>query len=315
MGKEVRRNVATRAEKNNDAGIVIRRRKLKPKRAVSRTVLYAILAVLAVSFILPFLWLIASAFKETGNAPGMLSYVKFTLIPRNADGEIFFKVDNFKNALEYLDAAILLKNTLIVAIVNTVVNTVFNSMAGYAFARINFKGKNVLFRIIILAMMIPGTVMMIPNLIICREMGIYDSLWALMLPFAMSIYNVFLMRQHFYSFSRELEEAAMIDGAGRLQTFFRIALPMASPMLIVTGVTTFMWNYNNFLWPLVATSSDENRTLALGLGSLISAGSSNPEIYPVMLAGSVVLSLPMIILFFLCQKHIIGGISAGAVKE
>ena len=179
----------------------------------------------------------------------------------------------------------------------------------------NFKGKNVLFRIIILAMMIPGTVMMIPNLIICREMGIYDSLWALMLPFAMSIYNVFLMRQHFFSFSRELEEAAMIDGAGRLQTFFRIALPMASPMLIVIGVTTFMWNYNNFLWPLVATSSEENRTLALGLGSLISAGSTNPEIYPVMLAGSVVLSLPMIILFFLCQKHIIGGISAGAVKE
>lgn len=307
--------MATRAERNNDAGIVIRRKKLKPKRAVSRTVLYVILVALAVSFILPFLWLVASAFKETGNGQGMLSYVKFTLIPRNADGEIFFKTENFKNALEYLNATVLLKNTLIVAAVNTVVNTMFNSMAGYAFARINFKGKNVLFRIIILAMMIPGTVMMIPNLIICREMGIYDSLWALMLPFAMSIYNVFLMRQHFYSFSRELEEAAMIDGAGRLQTFFRIALPMASPMLIVTGVTTFMWNYNNFLWPLVATSSEENRTLALGLGSLISAGSSNPEIYPVMLAGSVVLSVPMIILFFVCQKYIIGGISAGAVKE
>lgn len=307
--------MATRKEKNNEAGIKIRKKKIKPKSAAGRVLLYGILIVLAISFILPFLWLIASSFKETGNAKGMLSYVKFTLIPRNANGDISFKLDNFKNALEYLDAAVLLKNTLIVAIINTAMNTVFNSMAGYAFARINFKGKNVLFRIIILAMMIPGTVMMIPNLIICREMGIYDSLWALMLPFAMSIYNVFLMRQHFYSFSRELEEAAMIDGAGRLQTFFKIALPMASPMLIVTGVTTFMWNYNNFLWPLVATSSEENRTLALGLGSLISAGSSNPEIYPVMLAGSVILSVPMIVLFFICQKHIIGGISAGAVKE
>lgn len=293
----------------------MQRKRIKPKKAAGRISLYVILIILAVSFILPFLWLIASSFKETGNAQGMLSYVKFTLIPRDANGQISFKMDNYINALEYLNAGILLKNTLIVAIANTVINTVFNSMAGYAFARINFNGKNVLFRIIILAMMIPGTVMMIPNLIICREMGIYDSLWALMLPFAMSIYNVFLMRQHFFSFSRELEEAAMIDGAGRLQTFFRIALPMASPMLIVIGVTTFMWNYNNFLWPLVATSSEENRTLALGLGSLISAGSTNPEIYPVMLAGSVVLSLPMIILFFLCQKHIIGGISAGAVKE
>lgn len=298
-----------------EAGRNVQRKRIKPKKAAGRISLYVILIILAVSFILPFLWLIASSFKETGNAQGMLSYVKFTLIPRDANGQISFKMDNYINALEYLNAGILLKNTLIVAIANTVINTVFNSMAGYAFARINFNGKNVLFRIIILAMMIPGTVMMIPNLIICREMGIYDSLWALMLPFAMSIYNVFLMRQHFFSFSRELEEAAMIDGAGRLQTFFRIALPMASPMLIVIGVTTFMWNYNNFLWPLVATSSEENRTLALGLGSLISAGSTNPEIYPVMLAGSVVLSLPMIILFFLCQKHIIGGISAGAVKE
>lgn len=307
--------MSRRKEKHNDAGIVIRRKKVKPARAAKRTALYAVLALLAVSFILPFLWLIASSFKETGNAQGMLSYVKFTLIPRNADGEIAFKIENYKRALEYLNAGILLKNTLIVATINTAVNTIFNSMAGYAFARINFKGKNVLFKIVIMAMMIPGTVMMIPNLIICREMGIYDSLWALMLPFAMSIYNVFLMRQHFYSFSRELEEAAMIDGAGRLQTFFRIALPMASPMLIVTGVTTFMWNYNNFLWPLVATSSEENYTLAMGLGSLIAAGSSNPEIYPVMLAGSVILSVPMIIMFFICQKYIIGGISAGAVKE
>ena len=262
--------MSRRAEKHNDAGVVIRRKKIKPERAVKRTVLYAVLVLLAISFILPFLWLIASSFKETGNAQGMLSYIKFTLIPRNADGEIYFKVENYTRALEYLNAEILLKNTLIVAIVNTAVNTVFNSMAGYAFARINFKGKNILFKIVILAMMIPGTVMMIPNLIICREMGIYDSLWALMLPFAMSIYNVFLMRQHFFSFSRELEEAAMIDGAGRLQTFFRIALPMASPMLIVTGVTTFMWNYNNFLWPLVATSSEENYTLTRPVEYLIS---------------------------------------------
>lgn len=124
MEREVRRNVATRAERNNDAGIVIRRKKLKPKRVINRVILYSILLMLAVSFILPFLWLIASSFKETGNAQGMLSYVKFTLVPRNADGDIYFKTENFKNALEYLNATVLLKNTLIVALVNTVIYSI-----------------------------------------------------------------------------------------------------------------------------------------------------------------------------------------------
>ncbi len=307
--------MSKRLEKNNAEGIKFRKKHMKPATFINRTILYIILIAFAISFILPFLWLISSSFKETGNAQGMLDYIKFTLIPRDANGEIFFKVENYNRALDYLDAGILLKNTLIVAIINTVINAVFNSMAGYAFARINFKGKNFLFKLIIMSMMIPGTVMMIPNLIICEQLGVYDTLWALILPFVMSIYNVFLMRQHFYSFSRELEEAAMIDGAGRLQTFFRIALPMASPMLIVTGITTFVWNFNNFLWPLVATTSEEVQTLAVGLGSLVAAGSNNPEIKPVMLAGSVILSLPMILLFFIAQKYIIGGISAGAVKE
>lgn len=156
--------------------------------------------------------------------------------------------------------------------------------------------------------------MTIPNLIICRLLKIDDTLLVLILPFVMSVYNVFLMRQQFYNLPDELEEAAILDGAGPLKIFFKISLPLVTPMMVVLGITTFMWNYNNFLWTLVAIQSPENFTLARSLGDLVSAGSSNPSMYPIMLAGSVLVSLPLVIIFFALQKYIVGGLSSGAVK-
>lgn len=270
-----------------------------------------ILCMLAVSFLFPFIWLVSSSFKESY---GIFS-PEFSLIPRDLDGSIKFVLSNYTQAFDYLSLGILFKNTLFVSVVGTFINLLFNSMAGYAFARLRFKGKEVIFKMILLSMMVPGTVMMIPNLIIVNKLGIYDSMAALILPSALSIYNIFLLRQHFAGFSRELEEAAKIDGAGYFRIFFQIAIPLVRPMLVVIGITTFMYNYNSFLWPLISIQSEENMTLALGLGSLIAAGSGNPEIYPVMLAGSVVISLPLIIMFFFLQKYIIGGLTLGGVKE
>jgi ABC-type glycerol-3-phosphate transport system permease component len=167
----------------------------------------------------------------------------------------------------------------------------------------------------IAAMMVPGAIMTIPNLIISRTMMIDDTLLVLILPFVMSIYNVFLMRQQFIGINKEIEEAAIIDGAGHFRIFFTIALPMVSPMLVVLGITTFMWNYNNFMWALVSTQSPDVFTLARSLGSLISAGQNNPSMYPQMLAGSVIVSAPLIIIFFALQKFVLQGINIGAVKE
>lgn len=283
---------------------------IKKKVTLNHTISILILSLLAISFLFPFIWLISSSLKE-GQA---IFKAEFSLIPRDVYGKVKVVFSNYKNAVQYLSLGVLFKNTLFVAVLNTILNLLFNSMAGYAFARLNFKGKEIIFRIILISMMIPGTVMLIPNLITVNRLGIYDTIWALVLPFTMSVYNIFLMRQHFSSFSKDLEEAAKIDGAGYFRIFFTIAIPLVRPMLVVLGITTFMWNYNNFLWPLVATQSPENATLALGLGSLVAAGSSNPEIYPVMLAGSVIVSLPLIIMFFFLQKYIIGGISVGAVK-
>jgi multiple sugar transport system permease protein len=276
-----------------------------------RVAQYAVLITLTFTFIFPYLWLISSSFKS----PDVILSTNFSLIPKDGDGNIGFVIENYVNAIAYLDLGSIFLNTMIVCIINTVLNLFLNALAGYAFARIRFKGREITFKIMMLAMMVPGAVMTIPNLIICRLLGIDDTLLVLIFPFVMSIYNVFLMRQQFYGISKEIEEAAIIDGANDFTIFFKICLPLVSPMLVVLGITTFMWNYNNFMWSLVSIQSSEYFTLARALGDLVAAGSNNPSMYPQMLAGSVIVSLPLIIIFFILQKYIIQGVSDGGVKE
>lgn len=275
-----------------------------------RVAVYAVLILLTVTFLFPYVWLISSSFKSTQ----AIFNPEFHLLPIDTEGNMQFVITNYTQAFDYLNLGTVFKNTLIVCVANTVLNLFLNSLAGYAFARIPFKGRGPVFAVMLMSMMVPGTVMLIPNYIIINELGMYDTLFALICPYIMSVYNIFLMRQQFFAVSKELEEAAELDGAGLFRTFVVIALPLVTPMLVVLGITTFMWNYNNFMWPLVATQSESVFTLARSLGSLVSAGSNNVNLYPVMLAGAVIVSLPMIVVFFVLQKYIIGGISVGAVK-
>lgn len=275
-----------------------------------RVAVYAVLILLTVTFLFPYVWLISSSFKSTQ----AIFNPEFHLLPIDPEGNMQFVITNYTQAFDYLNLGTVFKNTLMVCVANTVLNLFLNSLAGYAFARIPFKGRGPVFAVMLMSMMVPGTVMLIPNYIIINELGMYDTLFALICPYIMSVYNIFLMRQQFFAVSKELEEAAELDGAGLFRTFVVIALPLVTPMLVVLGITTFMWNYNNFMWPLVATQSESVFTLARSLGSLVSAGSNNVNLYPVMLAGAVIVSLPMIVVFFVLQKYIIGGISVGAVK-
>ncbi|MBA4248356.1 MAG: ABC transporter permease [Microbacterium sp.] len=279
-------------------------------RKISRVALYAFLFFLVVLLVGPFLWLTLASFKDgsqilTAGSP---------ILPVDENGNVSFRLDNYVFAFDYLQLNTLFVNTFLVATIATAFNLFFNSLAGYAFARMNFRGREVLFRLILASLMVPGTVMLVPNMIIINQLGLFDSLAALIVPFVMSVYNIFLMRQTFLGFPRELEEAAIIDGAGTFRVFWMIAMPLARPMLVVLGITTFMWNYNSFLWPLVIIQSPENGTLALGLGSLVSASATNAELYPVMLAASVVISVPLILIFLVFQKFIVKGIASGALK-
>lgn len=275
-----------------------------------RITIYSILILFVFILVFPFIWLAFNSFRNPTDLFGNVSFM-----PIGADGEFNMTLENYTKVFRYLKLPVLFKNTLIVAITNTALNLLLNAMAGYSFARMEFKGRDLLFKIVITSLMIPGTVMLVPNMIIVQKMGIYDSLPALMVPFIMSVYNVFLMRQHFLSHSKELEESAIMDGANWFTIFFRISLPLAKPMMVVLGLFTFMWNYGNFMWPLIVLNDPDNYTLSRGLGKLIAGSANNTEKYGMMLAGSVIVALPLILLFLVFQKSIVKGINVGGIKE
>ena len=282
-----------------------------PKRfsagtVAKKTVVYVVLIALCLAFIVPYLWMIVTSLRTemAYNSTG------FTLLPIDEYGNISFHFENYSEAFSALDLGTVFLNTMIVCVVNTVANLFLNSLAAYAFARLKFFGRNSVFRVCLFSMMVPGTVMLVPNYLICDFLGITDSLTALIMPFLMSIYNIFLLRQQFLGVDKEIEEAAKIEGAGVFRIYFRIVLPLVKPMLIVLGITTFMWNYSNYLWPYIVNTDTALRTLSTSLAELMGADYD----LTVKLAGAVIVSAPMIIIFFVLQKFIIGGTMAGAVK-
>ncbi len=280
-------------------------------KIASRVLIYLILGIFTFTFIFPYVWLLSSSLKT----PSAVASPEFSLLPTNPDGTVKFVWENYKTAFKELNLGLVFKNTMIVCLVNTFLNLFLNSLAAYAFARLKFPGKEVIFYIALITMMVPGTVLMIPNFLIVNKIGIFDTLLALILPFVMSVYNVFLLRQQFYALNGSIEEAARIDGASNFRIYWQISLPLVAPILVVQGITTFMWNYNNFMWPLIAIQDEEKFTLARSLGELMNRGQQLVENFPITLAGAVLVSAPMIILFFLLQKYIIGGIAVGGMKD
>ena len=273
---------------------------------IKKTIIYTLLIILCLAFIVPYLWMIVTSLRTemAYNSTG------FTLLPLDENGKLAIHFDNYTQAFEALDLGTVFLNTMTVCIVNTVANLFLNSLSAYAFARLKFFGNNAVFKTCLFSMMVPGTVMLVPNYLICDFLGITDSLWALIMPFLMSVYNIFLLRQQFIGVDKEIEEAAKIEGAGVFRIYFRIVLPLVKPMLIVLGITTFMWNYSNYLWPYIVNTDPALRTLSTSLAELMGIDYD----VTVKLAGAVIVSLPMIIIFFILQKYIIGGTMAGAVK-
>jgi multiple sugar transport system permease protein len=190
-------------------------------------------------------------------------------------------------------------------------NLVFCSLAGYAFARFRFFGRDVLFVILLATLMIPFQVVMIPIFMIMRELGLVDSLGALILPNLVTPFGIFLMRQFFRTLPVELEEAARIDGCSRLGTLIKIVLPLSGPALATLAVIAFLWNWNDFLWPLVVIQSEHNMTLQLGLSTFQGAHSTA---WTLLMAGNVLAVLPMLVAFLLAQRHFVDSIASAGIK-
>jgi multiple sugar transport system permease protein len=218
---------------------------------------------------------------------------------------------NFSDAWTEVPFGHWLLNSAIVATTCVISNLLFCSMAGYAFARIRFFGSKSLFVVLLATLMVPFQVVMIPTLLIVKHLHLVDSLPALIAPNLETAFGIYLLRQFFVSLPTELEEAAMIDGAGRFRVLFSILLPLMGPPLSTLAVLTFLWTWNDFLWPLVATSSPDVMTVQLGLASFQGAHFSN---WPELMAGTLMSQLPVLLLFLFAQRYFVRSLATTGIK-
>ena len=273
-------------------------------RHIKGFLIHIILIFVCILCLLPFLWLTSTALKGAGE--NIFAYPP-VFIPED------FTFENFKMVLILVPIVGYALNSFIVASFTVVLNLIFSALAAYPLARMNFKGKNIIFFGILATIMVPFQAIMLPIYIITLKLNLVDSYGnlSLILPFAVNAFGIFLLRQAFLAVPRELEESAVIDGCNSLQIFFKVLLPLIKPSLAVLAIFIFIGSWGEFLWPSIILTKDSLYTLPVGINDLQGAFSAN---YRLIAAGSIVSIIPIVIFFLSLQKYFIQGSTEGAVK-
>ncbi len=274
-----------------------------PRPRANKIALYAVLVVFAVIYIYPFLLDVGTAFKTDADATAH----PLSPVPTHWVLHAF-------SELGQQDFARWLTNSVIVVVFVTGGRVLFDSMAGYALARLRFRGRGAVFSAIIAVMAVPGVVLLIPTFLILKQLNIYNTYPGMILPLLTDAAGVFIMRQFFLSVHPSIEEAARIDGAGIFRTYWSVVLPMARPALITLMILSFQGSWNNFSMILVAHQSPSLDTLTTGVGRLVSGQLGAGTQYPLQLAAAMAMTVPVAIVFFVFQKYILRT-GEGAIKE
>lgn len=269
------------------------------RRARQGVVHGALLAGAAVVLV-PFLWMVTTSLK-----PPRAVHLAPHIFPTR------FEWRNFVDAWRAEDFARYYLNSAVMAVAITAGQLLLSSLAGYAFARLRFPGRDLLFWVVLATMMVPVYVTLIPSYLVVRGLGWLDSYPALIVPRLVSAFGIFLMRQHYLTIPRDLEEAALLDGASRLRIWGGIFLPRSGPGLATLGIFSFLFAWNDFLWPLIVTTSPEMRTVQLGLAMF--SGRYGTQ-WTLLMAGAVTATVPALLVFALGQRWFVRGIAATGVK-
>jgi multiple sugar transport system permease protein len=272
-------------------------------RAGSRVLTFVVLAFAAFAITGPFLWIFRGAFS-------------------GSDAELYklpptFTVDNlttanFGKVAQQVPYFRFFANSIIVATTITVGQLITCATAGYAFARLRFRGRNAMFAVVIGSLMIPIQVTIVPLFLVMSKIGLTNTLWSLILPGIFSAFGIFLLRQHFLTLPRELEEAAKIDGAGHARTFFQVVLPLSGPSLATLGILCFTYWWNDLLLPLVMISDTDRQTLPVGL--VLLAGRFSTGSLGTIAAGIAMAIVPVLVVFIAAQRYIVQSIASSGLK-
>ena len=266
---------------------------------IDKLLLYLVLIAIALFFIFPLIVVVSASLKYRAEV-----FQDVGIIPADPGLENYQAL--FSGSASFL---LWFRNSAIVSIVGTVLTLIITSLSAYAFARIDFRFKGLLFGILITTLVLPSVMFLVPQYKLIAEIGLYDSLPALVLPGLAGVFGVFFMRQFFLSIPLELEEAAYVDGANRLRTFASVVLPMAGPALATLAVITFLAFWNDYLWPTIICQN--NCTLPPGLRSLQRQFTSDPGL---IMTGAVVAAIPVLILYLALQRYIVQSVASSGIK-
>lgn len=278
------------------------------KRIFEKFSIHLILLSVSILSIFPFIWLISTSLK--GNSENIFAYPP-TIIPRD------FTWANYVGVWHKVDFIVYFINSMIVAGGTVLLNLILSSMAGYPLARMEFKGKKIAFFSILSTIMIPFQAIMLPVYLVTLKLHLVDSVSntagfiGLIMPFAVSAFGIFLMRQAFLGIPKEMEEAAIIDGCSVWQLFWKVLIPMVKPSLAVLAIFTFIGSWGEFLWPSIVLTKESMYTLPVGVNNLQGMFSSN---WRFIAAGSILSTIPILIFFLAMQRYFISGENEGAVK-
>jgi len=274
----------------------------KKRSAPSKWWLYIVLTIGFVAVVTPFVWMILGSFKGESE----LRQVPPTWWPESPT------LDNYRQLFAKESFLRYFFNSTVVAIAVTVGNLIFCSMVGYALAKLTFRGKKVVFGMVMGTLLLPGMVTFVPLFVLVANLGLVDSYPGLILPFLVTPFGVFLMRQFIVGLPDDLLDAGRVDGASELRIFRQIILPLCGPGLATLGILTFLGSWNNFLWPLVVAQTQDHYTLPVAL-ALFSTG-QNVTNYGLLLAGATVVVAPIVIVFLILQRRFIEGIATTGIK-
>jgi multiple sugar transport system permease protein len=269
---------------------------------IQKILLMTVLIIGAVIYLGPFIFSVIVSFSDNKNLinqPGLITKSGWTL-------------RNYVYIWKDLPFSKWLLNSVLITVIQTITNVFFSALAGFTFAKLEFRGKNLIFGAMMASLMIPGIILIIPKFMLINELRMINSYPGLILPGMVSVVNIFLMKQFFETMPKDLEKAALIDGCNYFQMFWKVFIPNSKPAIAAVAIYTFQGTWNEFLWPLIATNTGEMFTLPVGMASLRYELLTD---WPAIMAGTILVSIPTLLIFIVFQRFFVQGIASTGGKE
>lgn len=275
---------------------------IEKKRKLEKIVIHLILIAFSLIMLVPFFWMFLTSFKTVSEATSISPFVFF---PKQ------WKTDAFATVWKNMNFLLLYKNTLLLIFWRVVCAVLTATLAGYAFGRLQFPGKNLMFSLVLLQMMIPSQIFIIPQYLMVSKLHMTNTIFALVFPGMVTAFGTFLLRQAYMGLPKDLEEAARLDGCNIFQTFFYIMAPLTKSSMVALGIFTALFGYKELMWPLIVNTTANRMPLSAALATMQGQYSSN---YPQLMAASLIACIPMIVLYLIFQKQFIEGIATSGGK-